>query len=450
MCGICGAFFTRTGRPVEPDLIKSMCDSMIHRGPDDEGIYINGPIGLGMRRLSIINLETGTQPIFNEDRSICLIFNGEIYNFRELPGQLESQGHVFRSNSDSEVIVHLYEQHGLDFVQQLNGMFAIALYDIRRQRLVLVRDRLGQKPLYYRWTDDGLVFGSELKCLMQFSELSFELDHSSVYHYFTLGYIPHPQSIYKSVFQLPPASRLVVENGQIQVDKYWNLISKVDAAQGLEIACHRLRELLDDATRLRMISDVPIGAFLSGGLDSSICVALMARRSGAGRVKTFHINFGDDRNSEKEYARLIAERYDTEHTEMKVVPSAIEILDKIVEHFDEPFGDASAVPTYYVSKLTRQHVTVALAGDGGDESFGGYANHRRILARRNWPVGIRTALDWWATRSAFYCHPVQWPAISAKSGYESATIFCGGYRRVGHASVVNPRVSRNDLGHVNV
>ena len=262
MCGICGVCFSRSQKPADTGLIERMCATIIHRGPDEQGTYISGSVGLGMRRLSIIDLTTGSQPIFNEDRTVAVVFNGEIYNFQELRADLIRRGHRFITDGDTEVIVHLYEDYGVDFVDHLNGMFAIALWDRRRRRFVLVRDRLGKKPVYYAWLRDGLVFGSELKCVMQCNDIPTDLDHEAIYHYFTLGYIPNPASIYDSVRQLPPAGRLVIEGVSMRVDRYWALTYEINSTSDQHEACEHLRAFLVDAVRLRMISDVPLGAFL--------------------------------------------------------------------------------------------------------------------------------------------------------------------------------------------
>ncbi len=391
MCGIAGAFNSRSRRPVDPDVVKRMCARIVHRGPDEDGFHFDGELGLGMRRLSIIDLSTGQQPVYNEDGMIAVVFNGEIYNFQDLRQDLELRGHVFKTRTDTEVIVHLYEEHGERFPELLNGMFAIALWDARTRKLVLVRDRLGVKPLYYAWTQDGIVFGSELKCLVEHGGVPLDIDSESLFHYFTVGYIPHPFSIYKAVRQLPPAGRLVVCGEDLSLSRYWRLPTHVDPFQDRDEAVARLRALLSDAVRIRMISDVPVGAFLSGGLDSSISVALMATQS-ISPIQTFHIDFDQPDPDERECARAVAERYGTDHHEFVVRPSAVDTLDDIVGSFDEPFGDSSAIPTYYVSKLARQHVTVALSGDGGDESFGGYRKYRKILGRREYSPRIRGSL----------------------------------------------------------
>jgi asparagine synthase (glutamine-hydrolysing) len=380
MCGICG-FTEPEDRNAASELIQRMCDTIVHRGPDEAGYFVDENVAVGMRRLSIIDLQAGSQPIFNEDGSVCVIQNGEIYNFRQLRAQLETRGHRFRSQSDTEVIVHLYEEYGPSFVEHLNGMFAIAVWDQRNRRLLLARDRLGKKPLYYAAVSGSLVFGSEIKCVLQHPGVSRDLDEQALYDYFVLGYIPQPRSIYRCIRKLPPAGRLVWHNHKFQVDRYWRLPQQVDLFLNKHDTCGQLRELLADAVRLRMISDVPLGAFLSGGIDSSVIVALMAQQSST-PVKTFFIDFEEGPYSERPYARAVARKYGTEHYELVVRPRALEILDRVVHHFDEPFGDSSAIPTWYVSQLARQYVTVALAGDGGDESFGGYNRYRQVLRRR--------------------------------------------------------------------
>ena len=405
MCGITGAYRLFSSDPVPEELVDAMCKKIVHRGPDDQGMFVSGPVGLGMRRLSIIDLVTGSQPIFNEDRTICTVFNGEIYNFQSLRSDLIQRGHKFSTQGDTEVIVHLYEEYGVDFAKKLNGMFSIAVWDAPKKKLTIVRDRLGQKPLYYASTKDGLYFGSELKCLMVCDAIPREMDPESVHHFFTLGYIPHPWSIYKGVRQLPPAGRLVADGNaqKIHIDRYWQLEGEIDFARSREDASEELFQLIEDSVKLRMISDVPLGAFLSGGLDSSIIVAQMARHS-SGPVKTFHIDFSESEYSEKQYARAVAEKFGTDHHELVVNPSAVDILDDLVDAFDEPFGDSSAVPTWYVSEMTRKHVTVALAGDGGDESFGGYERYLRILNRPSWPGLVRSVIGRFG-KAVHHCLP---------------------------------------------
>ena len=392
MCGICGISNFRSQAPVSAQVLEQMNELIVHRGPNEDGFHIDGAIGLGMRRLSIIDLASGTQPIFNEAGDVAVVFNGEIYNFKQLRESLVTRGHRFQTDSDTEVIVHLYEDHGVDFVHHLNGMFAIALWDRTAQRLLLVRDRLGQKPLYYAYTKNGLVFGSELKCLLACPDTPIELDRSAIYHYFTLGYVPHPLSIYKGIRQLPPGCRVSIEREKTpRVERYWNLSSQVNTFEKSEDVADELRELLTDSVKKRMVSDVPVGAFLSGGLDSSITVALMAQLSEQS-VSTFHIDFSDSASSERKYARQVASAFHTDHHEFMVNPSAVAVLDGLIDAFDEPFADTSAIPTFYVSKLAREHVTVVLAGDGGDETFGGYRRYQQILSRRRLPTAIRSSL----------------------------------------------------------
>lgn len=381
MCGICGFhYLTPTSRPLRKS-VELMCQQIVHRGPDDQGAHVDERTQLGMRRLSIIDLSTGHQPVYNEDGTIAVVFNGEIYNYRELRERLAARGHVFKTQTDTEVIVHAYEEYGLDFPKHFNGMFGIALWDMKQQRLVLTRDRLGQKPLYYAQVNGALIFGSELKTLLVHAEVSQEVDEQAVYNYFVLGYIPQPRSIYREIRKLPQGTLLVAENGRTRIQQYWSYPESIELLEDRSAAREQLRELLRDATRLRMIADVPIGAFLSGGVDSSITVAMMAQQS-ARPINTFFVDFEDQNFSERQYARSVASRYGTQHHEFVMRPEATGILDDIVHYFDEPFGDSSAIPTYHLSKLTRQHVTVALAGDAGDESFGGYRRYRQILARQ--------------------------------------------------------------------
>jgi len=381
MCGISGIVTLNESNNHNIDFVYDMCQQIIHRGPDDDGYYSTNRIALGMRRLSIIDLEDGSQPIFNEDRTVCVIQNGEIYNYRELREKLKKAGHRFSTQSDTEVIVHLYEDYGEKFVDHLNGMFAIALWDERQQKLILVRDRLGVKPLYYAHVDGSIVFGSEIKCLLQHPKIDSQLDYQAVYNYFSLGYVPQPHSIYKQIYKMPPGSTMVIQNSHFTIERYWIPQNGSTEPLNYNDTKSRLRELLTDATRIRLFSDVPLGAFLSGGIDSSITVALMAQLSDS-PVKTFFIDFEESAYSERDYARAIAKKYHTEHHEFVMRPDAVNIVDKLLNHFDEPFADSSAIPTYYLSKMTKEHVTVALAGDGGDESFGGYNRYRTILKRR--------------------------------------------------------------------
>ena len=371
MCGICGKINFRNDTPVERDLLDRMCQQLRHRGPDDQGLYVNGHIGLGMRRLSIIDVAGGHQPIHNEDKTVWVVCNGEIYNFHELRNDLEQRGHVFLTNSDTEAIVHAYEVYGLDFLNKLRGMFAIALWDGRMQRLVLARDRVGKKPLYYSVSDGTLLFGSEIKSLLQDPSVSRRVDPHALDLYLTLQFVPAPFTMFQGISKLSPATMLVCEKGKITVEPYWNLDDTPADVCDPEECSERLLALLRESVKLRMISDVPLGAFLSGGLDSSIVVALMAEQSRF-PVKTFSIGFEEEEFTELKFARIVAERYGTDHHELIVKPDITGLISKLVWHFDEPFGDSSAIPTYYLSEMTRQSVTVALSGDGGDELFAGY------------------------------------------------------------------------------
>ena len=372
MCGICGKLNFDLDKPVEESLIRQMCAVIAHRGPDDEGVYIDKNVGLGNRRLAIIDLSpAGHQPMSNEDKSIWITFNGAIYNFPELRERLKKQGHLFSSNSDTETIVHLYEEHGTDCVKHLRGMFAFAIWDSSNQRLFLARDRVGQKPLVYTVVNNSLVFGSEIKCILQDPSVSREVDLEAIHHYLTYQYVPNPRTAFSDIKKLPPGHILVCEKGRIKVERYWDLsyVPKVRMSEGEY--CERILELLREATKMRLISDVPLGAFLSGGVDSSSVVAMMSPLSGE-PVKTYSVGFEEQSFNELEYARIVAERFGTDHHEFIVKPNAIEVLPKLIWHYNEPYADSSAIPTYYVAKVTRQHVTVALNGDGGDESFGGY------------------------------------------------------------------------------
>jgi asparagine synthase (glutamine-hydrolysing) len=374
MCGIAGFVNIDLGEEAGDMLLHNMTDSIRHRGPDDEGHWQGDGAGLGMRRLSIIDVRGGQQPITNEDGSVITVFNGEIYNYRELRHELEAKGHHFTTNSDTETIVHAYEDDGIDFVRRLRGMFAIALWDRRRHRLILARDRFGKKPLHYCINGRRLVFGSELKSLHLAPGVSKELDPLAVSQYFTFGYIPAPRTIFSGICKLPAAHTLVFENGRAALQRYWQLDFTPRSTDNEETAVRRLRELLTEAVRMRLISEVPLGAFLSGGVDSSTVVALMSQVASE-PVKTFSIGFEEQDYSEVEYARAVARRYATDHHEFIVRLDLLTILPQLVRDFDEPFADASMIPTYFVSKLARQHVTVALSGDGGDELFGGYPSY---------------------------------------------------------------------------
>ncbi len=371
MCGIAG-MIGRPGETVTPEQVRQMTDAIVHRGPDDEGMHVQGKVGLGMRRLSIIDLAGGHQPIYNEDGTVAVVFNGEIYNFPQLRQELESRGHQFRTHSDTEVIVHLYEEMGADCVLQLRGMFAIALYDAKRDTLLLARDRLGKKPLFYAQHAGRLFFGSEIKAMLAIAPELAEVDAEGVLQFFYFGYIPDPHSAFRDIRKLPPGHLAEYRDGQIHVRQYWDVPAYGGNDPGSDEAClEEMERRLAEAVRMRLISDVPLGALLSGGVDSSIVVALMARESSS-PVKTFSIGFRKADFNEAEYARLVAERFGTDHHELVVDPDITETLNHLTGMMEEPFGDSSMIPTYCVSQLARQHVTVALSGDGGDELFAGY------------------------------------------------------------------------------
>jgi asparagine synthase (glutamine-hydrolysing) len=357
-----------------------MCGQIVHRGPDDFGCYVDGGCALGMRRLSIIDLAGGHQPIANEDGSVQVVFNGEIYNYRELRDVLAARGHRFVTNSDTEVLVHLYEDEGLEGIARLRGMFAYAIFDARARRLTLVRDRFGKKPLYYAIRPEGLYFASELKCLLAAplsQAIPLDVDRDALRYYFQFGYIPDPLSPFLAIKKLSPASWLTFdENGQSRQGRYWRLPppSAVAPADLTEAdAREQLRELVDESVRIRMIADVPLGAFLSGGVDSSIVVSSMARQS-PHPVRTFSVGFKESAYSELPFARQAAQLFGCDHREIVVEPDSVSLIEKLVHHFDEPFSDSSAIPTLVMSEFAARHVKVALSGDGGDELFGGYAS----------------------------------------------------------------------------
>lgn len=382
MCGIAG--FVEQSRSMSEEersrVLDQMCRVIRHRGPDDQGTMIEMGACLGMRRLSIIDLAGGHQPISGCDPQVSLVFNGEIYNFLELKQELEARGHRFHTHSDTETIVHAFEEYGEDCVKHLRGMFAFAIWDAKGRSLFIARDRAGKKPLYYTLTAEGtLVFGSELKSLLEHPGVRAEVDEEAVDAYLSFGYVPDPLSIFKGIRKLPPGHSLTFTGGQISVKQYWDFPFENPSARSEEEVIETLRALLDEAVRVRMIADVPLGAFLSGGVDSSVVVGLMARASGQ-PVKTFSIGFHEDSYNELHYARMAARHFATDHHEFIVTPDICEIVDELIWHFDEPFADSSAIPTYMVAKLARQHVTVALSGDGGDELFAGYT--RYVVDRR--------------------------------------------------------------------
>jgi asparagine synthase (glutamine-hydrolysing) len=396
MCGISGKL-TLQPDPTLDQLVNQMNHVLRHRGPDDDGVWVggNGRIVLGQRRLAIVDLSpNGRQPMSNEDGSIWITFNGEIYNHPALRPQLEAKGHQYRGASDTETILHLYEEYGRECVTRLRGMFAFALWDEQRQLLLLARDRFGKKPLVYAETTDGLIFASELKALLQDERVSRDIDQLALHYYLTYGFIPTPQTIFGQIRKLPPAHTLVWQNGQISLERYWSLdyLPKLNLseAEATEQLVHHLREVV----QIRLMSDVPLGAFLSGGIDSSAVVAFMAEAMSE-PVKTFSIGFRADSYNETAYARQVAAHFQTDHQEFVVEPDALAILPELVWGYGEPFADSSALPTYYVAKMTRHYVTVALNGDGGDELFGGYTRyqaHRLALTYDRLPDFLRQKL----------------------------------------------------------
>ena len=372
MCGIAGKLISTAGAKVDAGLISRMTAALRHRGPDAQGVWTDAGIGLGSRRLAVIDLsDRGRQPLANEDGAIRVVFNGEIYNFRELRAELETRGHRFRSASDTEVIVHLYEEEGPEFVHRLDGMFAFAIWDARTRGLMLARDRLGQKPLFYWQQGDTLVFGSEPKAVLQDLVVPAEPDQEAIHHYLTYGYVPSPWSAFRGLRKLPPAHYLVARNGRVDITRYWSLCYEPKREESEDVLVEELDQLLGRAVERRLVSDVPLGALLSGGLDSSAVVALM-RRATSGSIRTFSIGFDQPEYDERGYARSVATELDTEHQELIVRPDAAVLLPRMVYHYNEPFADSSALPSWCLSEMARQSVTVALSGDGGDESFIGY------------------------------------------------------------------------------
>jgi asparagine synthase (glutamine-hydrolysing) len=396
MCGIAGS--VSSGTP-DAGLVTKMCDALIHRGPDASGLHTGEHAALGMRRLAIIDVAGGDQPVYNEDRTVAAILNGELYNYRELRDGLRRQGHRFTTESDTECLVHLYEEYGDGLVDRLRGMFAFAVWDAAGRRLLLARDRVGKKPLYWRADGTSLVFASELKALMQDPAMPREVDLVALHHYLTYQYVPAPWSILRGVRKLPPGHLLVWQDGRHEVRRYWRLDCTPRAVTDEREAAEELRVRLLDATRVRMVSERPLGAFLSGGLDSSSVVAAMARQA-TGRVKTFSIGFDEQDYDERRYARKLAQWYGTDHHELVVRPSALDVLPTLTWHFDEPFADSSAIPSFYVAQMSRERVTVVLNGDGGDEVFGGYRRYVAMACTRRIspPAMLRSPLGRLGTR----------------------------------------------------
>ncbi len=398
MCGIAGIVL-RDGAPVDRRLLARMNETARHRGPDDDGFYFGEGVGLAVRRLAIVDLVTGRQPVHNEDRTAWVVFNGEIYNHRELRRRLEGLGHVFHTRSDTETIIHAYEQYGTACPRYLRGMFAFAIWDERTASLFLARDRVGKKPLLYARVGDQLLWSSEFRALLQHPAVGRDVDYEALDHYLSFMSVPAPLTAYRAIRKLEPAHSLQWRAGRITVERYWDLDFSPKVAIDEDEAATRVVDLLRDAVRARLTSEVPLGAFLSGGVDSSAVVALMAQES-SGTVKTFSIGFEEEAFSELPHARRVADYVGTDHHEIIVRPDATAVLPELVEHYGEPFGDSSALPSYYVARETRASVTVALTGDGGDECFAGYPRYaamklaemyRRIPAPAR--AGIARALN---------------------------------------------------------
>jgi asparagine synthase (glutamine-hydrolysing) len=394
VCGIVGQA-SRDGRQGDRATLERMCAALEHRGPDSRGLHIDHGVGLGIQRLRVIDLATGDQPIYNEDGSVVVVLNGEIYNYRELRSELERSGHRFATRSDTEVIAHLYEEDGAALVRRLHGMFGLAVWDAKRRRVLLARDRVGKKPLYYAQLGEQLVFASELCALLQDERVPRDVDHRALDAYLAYRWVPAPMTAFRAVRKLPPGSTLTFEDGRVTVERYWRLdFSPKRSLRDVREVHDELRAQIRAATARRMISDVPLGAFLSGGIDSAAVVAAMAETSPE-PVKTFSIGFSSDKFNELPLARIVAERFGTDHHELIVEPDALEVIPRIVRHYGEPFADDSAIPSFYVAEMARRHVTVALNGDGGDESFGGYpryaVNHAAAAVERV-PVALRRLL----------------------------------------------------------
>jgi len=395
MCGIAGVFEYHRKEAIAEEFVRRMTDTIIHRGPDDEGIYVGPGLGFGFRRLSIIDLSGGHQPLSNEDGRMWVMLNGEIYNYSELRKDLEGRGHRFATHSDTETIVHLYEEYGEDCFRRLRGMFAIALWDSAKRKLLLARDRVGKKPLYYAADKSRILFGSELKTLLAAGDLPRDMDQQALSDYFSFGYIPAPKTIYRAARKVMPGHYLVATAEGVKETPYWDISFAETEDRSEEEWCELLRHELCEATRVRLMSDVPLGAFLSGGVDSSSIVAMMAHLMKR-PVTTCSIGFEEKEYDEADFARRIARQFNTDHHEQVVHPSALDIMNKLVWHYDEPFADSSSIPTYYVSQVARQNVTVALGGDGGDESFAGYRRYFfdqfENKLRRFVPPGVRRSV----------------------------------------------------------
>jgi asparagine synthase (glutamine-hydrolysing) len=399
MCGITGIYYFDNKRTVEINQLKKMTDIISHRGPDDEGHYIDGNVGLGHRRLSIIDLSSdGHQPMCNEDGTIWIIFNGEFYNYLNYKNEIISKGHKLKSRSDTEYILHMYEEYGFEMVHKINGMFAFVIWDSKKQILFAARDRMGVKPFHYYIDNEKFLWGSEIKSILEHENTDKSIDFQALSDYFSFMSIPAPKTIYKKIRKLLPGHRLIIENGKVSVEKYWDLYYNNETIKPDDYYIEKFETLFSEAVNLRLISDVPLGAFLSGGVDSSAVVAMMAKNN-VKEIKTFSISFKDlDKYDESLYAKQVAEQYNTFHTEFNLSGKHIDILPKLAWHFDEPFAVSSAFAVYFLSKMTREYVTVALSGDGADELFAGYpfrySHDLRFDKIEKIPIALRKMLLW--------------------------------------------------------
>jgi len=380
MCGICGMLRLESGRTADERLVRAMASIMSHRGPDDEGFHFDGPVGLGHRRLSIIDLSGGGQPIANEDNSSWIVFNGEIYNHGDLAVTLKSKGHRFRTRSDTETILHAYEEYGDACVERLRGMFAFAIWDSRKRRLLLVRDRVGIKPVYYTVHDHTLYFASEIKALLQQRDIPRKLNPEALDYYLNFRYVPGPQTLFQGIYKLPAGAKLVGENGDVRIEPYWDLTYESPADSSLEQWTRRMEEKARESVAIRLMSEVPLGAFLSGGIDSSLVVAFMSQ-SVQEPVRTFSVGYENKPHiNEFAFARQVAEQYKTDHRELEISAGEYsEFVPRLVWHLDEPVADAACLPLYFLSQLTREHVTVILSGEGADELLAGYYLYQKML-----------------------------------------------------------------------
>lgn len=429
VCGIAGFWNVESGRPAEPAVVRAMTGALIHRGPDEDGFHVEGDVALGMRRLRVIDPAGGHQPMANEDRTIQVVFNGEIYNHGDIRAQLEQRGHRFRTRSDTEAIVHAYEEWGVECLRRFNGMFAIAVWDARNQRLLVARDRLGIKPLYVHIGDEGVVFGSELKAIIAAPWVPVEWDLEAIDDFMVYEYVPAPRSIVRGVQKLGAGTALLFDRATRRTPRpirYWQLEAGAAAPGSVDVAARELRERLTVSVQRRLLADVPLGAFLSGGIDSSTIVGLMSGLT-PGHVRTFSLGFADRSYDELHYARLIAERFRTAHREDRVTPAVVDLAQKLAGYFDEPFADVSAFPTFMISGLARREVTVALSGDGGDELFAGYDHYRA----HRWAHRLRRlagTAPWRAVESILDRVP---PAQQKKGAVNKTKRFVEGMRRPG-------------------